>query len=124
MTYRIELSVDANAGALYLRLKDAPVVRTVGYNDNSVHLDLAEGGEVVGIEVVGIAADAGNWSTFSVRAAPAPIALDELEDSLSPQMATPLSRGSVGDTEGSAVADDALFEEALQSIGPAVLPAR
>jgi uncharacterized protein YuzE len=49
----MHLKYDLNVGALYIRLTNAPVVRTKEIDDNT-SVDLDEAGKVVGIEVVAI----------------------------------------------------------------------
>lgn len=49
----MRLKYDMNAGALYIRLTDAPVARTREVDDNTM-VDLDADGEVIGIEVVSI----------------------------------------------------------------------
>jgi uncharacterized protein YuzE len=50
----MRLKYDLNAGALYIRLTDAPVARTREIDDNT-SVDLDRDGNVIGIEVISIA---------------------------------------------------------------------
>jgi uncharacterized protein YuzE len=50
----MRLKYDMTAGALYVRLTDAPVARTRDIDDNTM-IDLDANGGVIGIEVVSIA---------------------------------------------------------------------
>jgi uncharacterized protein YuzE len=49
----VKLEYDLNAGALYIRLSDAEITRTVEAGDNAA-LDLDASGDVVGIEVISV----------------------------------------------------------------------
>ena len=49
----MQLEFDLSVGALYVRLADGPVVRTVELDDNT-NVDVAGDGTVVGIEVVDV----------------------------------------------------------------------
>ncbi len=49
----MRLKYDLNVGALYIRLSDEPVARTVELDDNT-NVDLDSAGLVIGIEVISI----------------------------------------------------------------------
>lgn len=49
----MRLKYDLNVGALYIRLSDEPVARTVELDDNS-NVDVDSAGVVIGIEVISI----------------------------------------------------------------------
>ncbi|HEY6788848.1 MAG TPA: DUF2283 domain-containing protein [Trebonia sp.] len=49
----MKLEYDLNAGALYIRLSDAEIARSVEAGDNAA-VDLDASGDVVGIEVIAV----------------------------------------------------------------------